>query len=476
MKIDKITKTIIFFSFLLLFSAIASKYLSIKLWDYDFFWHLSTGKYIAENKALPEKDPFSFVNNLDENKDINPVRTGLVLKQYWLSQIVFYGIHKQFGDKGIIVLRSFILLTIIFLIAWWFKRQKVSVYIAYPLSFFVFIHTMAFTGERPVLFTMLFVVIVFLILEEFRQKKSRIIFSLIPIMLIWANLHGGFILGIFMISIFMGAETYNYIYRKDQAGRQRLLTLYIAGLAAVAVSALNPTGLSALSTLTSQNKLFQSGVQEYMSPFTLYREKIRPVDWEYILLIGLFPVLAVLRNKKINISHYVFLACLLYMSITALRFVIFYVCIGTMILGMELSYLLEPYFNKLEMRSSKFKLAASLLILISSATFAAGFIDVEKITFMKNVKGSVPKQAVDFIESNKIEGNIFNDMGFGGYLAWRLYPWKKTFIDTRQLNYTVTMESVWIQNAVESIQNKVLPEGKIPLWKRLLDHYEIDIV
>ena len=108
--------------------------------------------------------------------------------------------------------------------------------------------------------------------------------------------------------------------------------------------------------------------------------------------------------------------------------------------------------------------------------FAGGYLDFEKITFKKAVITSVPKGATDFIKSNKIEGNMFNDMGFGGYLIWELYPWKKVFIDTRQVNYTVSTEFFWIIGSVRSIQNPELPEGKKPLWKRLLDHYEIDIV
>jgi hypothetical protein len=473
---NRIIKIIVFLSFLLLFISFLNTYLSVKLWDYDFWWHLATGKYIVEHKTIPDEDPFSSVNNLEENKNLNPVREKLILKQYWLSQVIFYKIYDAFGDKGIIMFRSCILFTVLLFIFWWFKREKVSFYIIYPFVFFVFLHTLTFTGERPVLFTILFAVIIFFILDDFKQRKSKLIFSLIPLMLIWANLHGGFILGNLIILGYIAGETINFVLKRKEIEKKSLITLYIVGLVAIVVSAINPNGLIALTTLTKQNKLFQEGVQEYFSPFYLYESKVRVIDREYIILLLLFPVLAILRNKKIDIVYYIILSGLLYMSISALRFVIYYVCISSMILGRELYYALEGYFRSVRINKFKFDLVASFLILLSSVLFTSGFLDLNKITFSKAVKISVPKGAADFIRTNNIKGNMFNDMGFGGYLIWRFYPWKKVFIDTRQLNYTVTKEFEWVIYATASIQNRKLPEGKTPLWERLLDHYKIDVI
>jgi len=44
---------------------------------------------------------------------------------------------------------------------------------------------------------------------------------------------------------------------------------------------------------------------------------------------------------------------------------------------------------------------------------------------------SHPEKAVDFIEKNKIKGNILNHFNSGAYLIWRLFPEKKVFIDGR---------------------------------------------
>lgn len=475
----RIISIIVFLSFFLLFISIINKYMSIKLWDYDLWWHLSTGKYIVETKTIPDKDPFSFVNKLEENKSINPTRERYILKKYWLAQVFFYKIYDAFGDKGIIILRSLLLFATIFFVFSWFKRNNVSFYIIYPLVFLVFSQTMRFTGERPVLFTVVFTVLIFFILDDFKQRKSKIIFALVPLMLLWANMHGGFILGIVFIGAFMAGETLNYfIFKKGLVSKKALMTLLIVGIIAIAVSAVNPNGFDAFLTLTKQNKMFQAGVQEYFSPFTLYKSHLRPIDWEYIALVALFPVILALRNKKIDIVHLFILCGLLYMSVTALRFIIYYVCIGTMIIGKDLHCLLEDYFKKVNINKLKFESLAAVLIFISSLLFTFGFLDINRVTFAKAVTISVPKGAADFIESHDVQGNMFNDMGFGGYLIWRLYPKKQVFIDTRQLNYAVMREFEMITLSMISLDKnrREPPPGKKPLWERILDHYDIDLI
>lgn len=99
-------------------------------------------------------------------------------------------------------------------------------------------------------------------------------------------------------------------------------------------------------------------------------------------------------------------------------------------------------------------------------------------TGFKVLKGiSAPVGATDFIENNKLSGNMFNDYAYGGYLTWRLYPGQKTFIDTRGLNINVRDEYGWIMNAEEidtSEDNGVTTRRQ--LWELLLKHYKINFV
>ncbi len=297
-------------------------------------------------------------------------------------------------------------------------------------------------------------------------------------MILWANLHGGFIIGVIIITVFVVGETFSIILKRSVYTKRGMLIFYSVCLLSIACSAINPKGFSAFMTLLPERGGFQSGIQEYSPIFLLYKANLRPLDIGYISLALIFPMVFILRARKMAIAHLILLSGLLFMSITALRFMPYYVTIGAIVLGREINLIIEKQSEKGFFSRKKERLTNvfTVIILLLSSAYFIGMVDFKDLRFEKATRHSVPERAVDFIEKNHLSGNIYNDFGFGGYIAWRLYPWKKTFGDSRSLNSTVVAESRWILMAKESIRNKQLPEGKIPLWERLLDHYNVNII
>jgi len=467
-------KIVIIISFFILFLSFLNSYLSFKLWDYDFWWHIATGRYIWQERTLPEKDPFSFATNLEENRTpFSEKRTRFLLKQYWVSQVLLYKIYDAFKEKGVIILRALILLLTLLLILWWFRKEGVDFYISFPSLFLIYTASMSFLGERPVLFTLLFSVIVLVILEYFQKERGASIYLLAPLMLIWSNIHGGYVLGIAIMSAYMVEGILTFIFNKHERDKEFLIkTLKGLGLAIIA-SSINPNGIKVFFLLFApESKFFTSNIQEYFSPFTLYKQQTRSIDWGYLFLIGLTIFIGIIRFKKMPLRYYLLLGGLLFMSISSLRFMIYYVALGTMIVGRELSFVLKEWFE----RRPIVKELALLIMFGSSILFGLGYINPERITFQKASSFSVPEGAGAFIKSNKIKGNIFSDMGSGGYLIWELYPENQVFMDTRALNGNLLFEYDLIIRATETLNPEGLKEGIKPLWKRLLDHYNINII
>lgn len=476
---NKTTRIIIFISFFFLFSVFLYRYLSLNLWDYDFWWHIGTGRYIVENRHLPETDPFSFTSGLEENKNLIPERESFILKQYWISQIIFFFIYQIFDCGGIIIFRTFVFLLIISAVLWRLIKNGVSFYICFICVFLVHLTTLSFTSERPVLFTMLFSVVIFLLLEEFRIKRNKSTFYLIPLMLLWSNMHGGFILGDVIIVAFIIGETLGIILKKSVYTRKELLLLYLPALCAITISALNPNGFEAFSlVLSPKYKIFKEGIQEHLPTFLLYKNNLRPLDIGYVSLVVLMPLILVLRARKMNIYHILLILGLFIMSIISFRFIIYFVIISSVILGTELHFLIVTLLNKGVERKNRERLAYIFCIvtLLSSITLFFSSVHFRCFDFKEASRYSVPVRAVDFIEGKRLSGNLYNDFVYGGYITWRLYPWKKNFIDTRSINYTVLSEARWINFAIKSINNKEIRPGALPLWEKLLDHYKIDII
>ncbi len=471
-------KILLFVAFALVFISFFINYTSLKIWDYDFWWHLSSGRYIVENRTLPQEDPFSYANNLEENQAIrNPLGQQFNLRQYWLAQVLFYGIYNAFSDSGIIIFRGVMLLLCDLAVFVVLRRQKVSYYLIFPLIFSIHMNNLLFVGERPVLFTILLSIIVFHILDDYRRNRSRLLLALPPVMLLWANLHGGFLLGIIMIAIYLADGSLQFFRNRSPEEKTQYLRLCIIGGVSIAASAINPNGLRGFLALTPQyTSLFQAGTQEYLSPFFLYRNKVSSINWWYIGMLALFPMIILLRKRKMELVYYVLLGGLFYMSATSLRYVIFYVLISSLILGRELQAALEEHGTKFVPAWQRFEPLLVALLVCSSTLFALGYLNPSSIARGKATRYSVPQEAVDFIQEHKIKGKMFNDLAYGGYVIWRLFPEKQIFCDTRALNYMVMREYGWIATATASVTGKELSKGRAPLWERLLEHYNIDVI
>jgi hypothetical protein len=78
---------------------------------------------------------------------------------------------------------------------------------------------------------------------------------------------------------------------------------------------------------------------------------------------------------------------------------------------------------------------------------------------------SYPMGAVEYIKTNQPNGNMFNDYGWGGYLAYQLYPERKVFIDGRA--------DVYGDKLVESYVNIVQLEAG---WRNALNEHDLRIV
>lgn len=475
---DKTLKISIAIAFFFLFISALYLYLLNPLWDYDFWWHIATGKYIVTEGHLPNIDPFSYTSTLEVNKNIFPERERFFLTQYWLAQVIFYLIFSAFGAGGMVLTRSILLLLIGLIACWRMMRDGVKPYITFIFSFLLLKVSLGSIGERPVLFSMLFTALVIFFLEEFRQKKSKIILLLIPVMLTWANMHGAYVLGVIIISAYMVSEAVSTGLRKSDLEKNKRIWFFGTTVIAILITYLNPNGWAAFPmSLSPKYEIFQKGIQEYESIFTAYTDKVRPLDFAFLSLAILFPIILILRNRKLNLAHFIVLAGFFFMSMKAIRFNTFYAITAVMMFGRESNSLIDSLIEKKisTEASSRLKTVLVAAMVVSSLLFFAGVIKSGKPSFDTTSRTSVPERAVDFIEKNKLPGNMFNDYGYGGYIAWRLYP-KKTFIDTRTLNITVMNEYGWVAEAVQKVEGIRTRNEQTQLWEAILRHYRINYV
>ncbi len=173
-------------------------------------WHLVTGQFILNNHIIPHTDLFSYTH------------PGAPWVAYeWLSDLCAAAAERLAGLNGVAIAASAIIASIFLLLYERCRRCGMN----FPLAVFLIvvaslassIHWLA----RPHIFTFLGVYIFATVLEDFhrgRIGRVRLLAVLASSMVLWVNLHPGFLLGFALIAIYLCCELVASICLKHDAG------------------------------------------------------------------------------------------------------------------------------------------------------------------------------------------------------------------------------------------------------------------
>ncbi len=457
--------------------------------DYDFFWHLKTGEWIWQNKTLPDKDPFSFTSLPYEKAD--PYRPQTILKSYWLSQLFFYSLYSLSGFKGIVISRAIVFCIILFVL--WRTMAKDGIDYRLRIIFlipYIFI-IREYQKERPQLFSFLFAPIVLYLLENLKEACSvqrlagskihttrYTLYAILPlIMLLWANMHGGFLVGVAFIVAYLVGEWLTYLlparYIPDATRCDNApLRFTLVSAISIACVFLNP---NTYHTITSFLIYYQSILVEvtleFLSPLKVY-STLSP-NWHsyWALLLFTFLVLVV-RFRKFNIPELFILVGTAIASLSAMRYAFFFFVAAIPIIArhtksfiVRLSQPMSSSVKSYMKNTVNFSLPVALFVLIYMSP-------LKNMPLKEDIyQDMFPSEAVSFLERNNLPGPMFNDATWGGYLIWRLYPEYKVFIDPRTLNVEVFGQ---YNDIIEA--SKATAYAGLPVWKGLLKVYGINII
>lgn len=443
-----------------------------RLANYDIWWHLATGRLIAGGGGIPHSDPFSFTAQGVEWVD-----------HEWLFQLLMYGIHSLGGPLGLVLAKTALILATA-AVVYRFVRRETGLP---PAATALFLIPFFLAGRdrfivRPELFTLFFSAI---LLDALFRSRPRAATAgdlwWIPFLFVaWANLHGGMIVGLVLMCLFLLGRLMPWIWRVGAAAppaqtRSLPSTATILALIAASTAAglVNPF-LHRVYTVPFQlTALIESGLYQNM-------EWIRPpwpATWLYhlvvlasLLLIGtrirrpdwvsIFPLLflmAISWQYVRNIALFGMLAPLLLVRIRGTEAPPVEAGVDQPLRGagdrpLTISWLLLGRGPVPVVAAVAF-LLLGLFLLTGNYRFASGIgVDPRR----------VPARAVDFFEQTQPPGNLLNAYVFGGYISWRLYPETRIFIDGRNEVFAHLRRQLALS----------VHDGR--LWAALLDEHGIN--
>jgi hypothetical protein len=425
-----------------IFILILAIILSVKgnlLGDADTGYHIRAGEYILDNLKVPHYDIFSFTTP--------PIPW---TAHEWLSEVIFALIHKVSGLSGLVVGMTIVIASTYTVLLKFLRSSGVNIIVAACIVALAAgastIHWLA----RPHIFSLLLTLIWYIILDSYQYKKKDYLYLLPLLMLLWVNLHGGFLAGFMLLMIYIAGNLLKAIFVKEDRheGVARIKILLLIFFLCLLASLLNPQGYKILLfpfKLTA-NKFIMDNVSEWLSPN--FHTDLR---YEYMLLLMIL-VFGV-SILKLNAIEAMLVILFTHMSLFSARYIPLYAIILSPIIARRIDHLIKDLSDRKLVK--RFLSIADRATVTDSQTkgylwslFAVAALLITllmgKIEYTFDAK-KLPVDAVQFMKKEKITGNMFNNDEFGDYIIYAAWPEYKVFFDGRSDMYGVARMKEYIK-------------------------------
>ncbi len=387
--------------------------------DPDVWWHLRTGELILQSHHIFRSDPYSFT------------RSGTPWVDHeWLSQVIIYCIYRVGSWAGLTIVFGIVVAAGLLLA---YLRSPGKPYVAILMTLVGAFASAPSWGVRPQMFTFL-LASAFLFLLERSEEKPQILFLVPPLMLLWANLHAGYAVGIGLIVLFIVGEALDCIFgfAAWTVVGTRLKRLTVAAAASIAAVVVNPYGLRlyAYPFETLHSLAMQSYIGEWFSP-DFHDAKYFPL----ILMILGSLLLPAISSRKVRPRDLLLVLLMTYAALRSVRHIPIYVLVTIPML----SGWLDPVINQAhflpkttdQSRPGRIKAVINGIVLAVFLIFVAARLGYVVGNQQRAEKKEYPAGAVAFLRTHAASGPMLNHYNWGGYLIWNLYPQYKVFVDGR---------------------------------------------
>jgi len=408
--------------------------------DGDVGWHIRTGEYILNQGGVPHHDLYSFS------------RPGAPWYAWeWLSDVIDALLFRAFGLKGVVLAAGTLIAFFATTMMRRIMRRGVHMFVAMIISLLgVGSASMHFLA-RPHVFTLVFLSISLWLLETDRdgQAGSQRLWCLVPITLVWTNLHGGFLVLVAILGLTaVGSAAEAWFGDKNFAPAIRYGTLTVG---CAAVSLVNPYGWGLHQHVVEylRSDWIRNVVQEFQSP-SFRGEGM--IHFEFLLFTGLVTAGALVRRRKIVEALWIFFFA--YLALSSVRHVPVFIAVTIALIAGEVG----SWWNLWTHKASKNSLPGILSAM--GADSAAGFrrtslwpvlviaalvVINDPIKWPKDFpKELFPVDIVKTHEAEIVSARLLTTDQWADYLIFR-NPKQKVFLDGRSDFYGQAIGTEYIK-------------------------------
>ena len=425
--------------------------------DPDFWWHIRIGQWMVENGRLPSTDIFTYT-----------AQTHVWTDHEYLTEALMWLIYSKVGAIGISIFFGLITYAGFYLMYRQVRRQP-FVIVALGLALGA-VAGAPIWGPRAQMITFALTCLELYWLQGYLSGRSRSLQFFPLVMVLWANLHGGWVIGFVWLGVSLAAELIGWVWEPSNPAHRahvRFLAI-ITAASAVAVLA-TPHGFSLIlypfQTVASDAQ--QRLIVEWFSP-DFHQFYLRPFELMVLLLVAGFAL------RRPSLYEVLLSLAGLALALQSVRNLALFVAAATPVLVNGYS----EYWNEVsKARGWKLTLPSQPIFAVVTAVVLLAIV----LTTLVHIAGETspshqqtltattyPVGAADWLAAHPDVGTrMYNQYGWGGYLAYRLYPQpnRRVFIFGE-----AALMGDDLLNRYEDVQTLR------PDWKQILDQCQVDYI
>ena len=411
---------------------------SVLLGDSDTYWHIAVGKWILDHGAFPHTDIYSFTRNGEA-----------WISSSWLAQVLYAAAYEAVGWAGPVMLAAASIASAFALFAFMLGSRMPARY-AIAVALWALLLSVSHLFARPhVLVLPLMLAWVQGLLRASEQREPPSLW-LLPLLTLWANLHGGFVFGLALVA----PIALDALWNADKPQRVRVAIRWaVFAFAALAACCVTPYGWN---SILASRKILDLGellhlIYEWM-----------PVDFghfgpfEACILASIAAALH--YGVRLTPPRILLLLGLLHMALSHVRNVEIFALLAPLVV-------LTPLSSQFALRPARFArmafpTASAMMLAVILAASSWALAAVRPPVPPAN---QAPAAAVEVLKQHGAR-RILNDLPFAGYFISRGIP---VFVDGRAELYG----EAFVMAYYRAMQLK-----DVNVLLDLLDRYEIDAV
>jgi hypothetical protein len=437
--------------------------------DADTGWHIRSGEIMLATHAILRADPFSYTKGGEP-----------WCAWEWLYDVAIGAIHHEAGLNGVVLFTALVIGVTFALLFRFILRRSGNVVVAGSLTLLAVAAAQVHMLARPHVLSWLLTLLWMEALFRYQAGDRWALLWLPPLMLLWVNVHAGFVLGLGLLGIFILGEIRDA--RTTFAGsRKKIVPLLTVFLVCLLTSLINPYGYK-LHVHVYQylgNSFLMDNIQEFSSPnFHV------PVYGYFQVFILLAFVGSMLARKWVTPTALMLLLFSIHAGLYAVRNIPISAIIMSLVLGPPLTAAISQrsdvtyqprWLSSLlnvgqsisdSMTALEQQLHGRIWVAVAFTASVAlvlngGHLFSKPILSAHFDEKIFPVKAAQFLSQKGVRDHLFSSDMWGAYLIYSLYPGTRVYFDDRHDFYGETFIKDYQKAFVGSRQ-----------WRDPLDRYQ----